>query len=198
MLRSKKIKQNFYFVLGTLFGFVICAIIICTTNMASATELQISTLGYPVYVNGELIKMNEARIIEGRTYVQLRELCSQMNVTVDWADPKNHMLPIPGGNLPAGVNLTNPTFVYTDEVTDYYTTTQKITCVDITGIYTKYKTGKNLNYAFSEEGLLINKNGTENVIPLKYNPGNGRMYLTVDEFREKVQPYLVDMCMQLN
>jgi len=41
-----------------------------------------------------------------------------------------------------------------------------------------------------------NKTGLMKV--MKYNPSNGRMYLTIDEFRAKVQPYLVDMCMQLN
>ena len=198
MLKNERIKQSIYFISGTFFGLVLCSAILFTMTVANATELQMSAFGYPVYVNGEMIKLNEALIKDGKTYVQLRELCNQMNVTVDWADPKYHMLPIPGGNFPDGINLTNPTFVYTDDVTDYYNTTQKITCVDITGIYEKYKTGKNLNYSFSEEGLVVNKNGTENVIPLKYNPGNGRTYLTVDEFREKVQPYLVDMCMQLN
>lgn len=43
-----------------------------------------------------------------------------------------------------------------------------------------------LNYAFSDEGLVVKENGTENVIPLKYNPNNGRIYLTLDKLREKV------------
>lgn len=198
MIRNEKIKQGIYFITGTLFGLVLCVIILSTTAVADATEAQTSTLGYPVYVNGERITLNESLIKDGRTYVQIRELCSKMNVTVDWVNPKYHMLPIPGGNLPDGINLTNPTFIYTDEVTDYYNTTKKINCVEITGVYQKYKTGNNFDYAFSDEGLVVKENGTENVIPLKYNPSNGRMYLTVDEFREKVQPYLVDMCMQLN
>ena len=198
MLKKERLNQRIHFIVGTLFGLVLCIIITYTIPLANATELQRSTFGYPVYVNGEKIMLDDAFIKDGKTYIQLRELGNKMNVTVDWADPKYHMLPIPGGNLPDGINLTNPTFVYTDEVTDYYNTIQKITCVEITGIYQKYKTGNNLNYAFSDEGLAVKENGTENVVPLKYNPSNGRMYLTVDEFREKVQPYLVDMCMQLN
>ena len=198
MIKNETRKQSIYFITGTLFGLVLCFVILCTTTVADATEAQPNVLGYPVYVNRERITLNEALIKDGRTYVQLRELCSQMNVTADWVDPQSHMLPIPGGGLPDGINLTNPTFVYTDEVADYYNTTQMITCVEITGIYQKYKAGNKLNYAFSDDGLVIKENGIENIIPLRYNPSNGRMYLTVDEFREKVQPYLVDMCMQLN
>jgi hypothetical protein len=163
---------------------------------ATAAESRTSALGHPVYVNGKMIKLDEALIKDGRTYVQLRELCNRMNATVDWIDPAHHMLPIPGGNLPEGISLTNPTFVYTDEVTDFYDTAQKINCVEITGIYRKYKAGSNLKYTFGDEGFVVKADGSEKVIPLKYNPGNGRMYLSVEEFREKVQPYLVDICMQ--
>ena len=198
MINRELIQRGVCFITGAVFSLVLCVVIFSTMTVADATEVQTSNLGYQVYVNGEKITLNESFIKDGRTYVQLRELCSQINVTVDWADPKHHMLPIPGGNLPDGINLTNPTFVYTAEVTDYYNTIQKISCVEITGIYQKYQADNNLNYAFSDEGLVVKENGTENVIPLKYNPSNGRMYLTIDEFRAKVQPYLVDMCMQLN
>src|SRR5665648_1277042 len=194
MINRELIQRVVCFITGALFSLVLCVVIISTMTVADATEVQTSDLGYQVYVNGEKITLNEAFIKDGRTYIQLRELCRQMNVTVDWADPKYHMLPIPGGNLPDGINLTNPTFVYTDEVTDYYNTIHKITCVEITGIYQKYQADNNLNYAFSEEGFVVKENGIENIIPLKYNPNNGRMYLSVNEFREKVQPYLVDIC----
>jgi hypothetical protein len=191
-------QQVVCFITGALFSLVLCVVVLSTMTVADATEVQTSNLGYQVYANGEMIMLNDAFIKDGRTYVQLRELSSQLNVTVDWVDPKYHMSPIPGGSLPDGINLTNPTFVYTAEVTDYYNTIQKIPCVEITGIYQKYQADNNLNYAFSDEGLVVKENGAENIIPLKYNPSNGRMYLTIDEFREKVQPYLVDMCMQLN
>src|SRR5665647_1405801 len=192
MLKKERLNQRIHFIAGTLFGLVLCIIITYTIPLVNATELQRSTFGYPVYINGENIMLNDAFIEDGRTYIQLRELCNKTNVTVDWVDPKYHMSPIPGGSLPDGINLTNPTFVYTAEVTDYYNTIQKIPCVEITGIYQKYQADNNLNYAFSDEGLVVKENGTENVIPLKYNPSNGRMYLTIDEFREKIQPYLVD------
>ena len=198
MNNRELIQRGVCFITGAVFSLVLCVEIFSTMTVADATEVQTSNLGYQVYVNGEKITLNESFIKDGRTYVQLRELCSQINVTVDWLDPKYHMSPIPGGSLPEGINLTNPTFVYTAEVTDYYNTIQKIPCVEITGIYQKYQADNNLNYAFSDEGLVVKENGAENVIPLKYNPSNGRMYLTTDEFRAKVQPYLVDMCMQLN
>jgi len=197
MINRELIHRVVCFITGALFSLVLCVVVFSTMTVADATEVQTSNLGYQVYVNGEKITLNESFIKDGRTYVQLRELCSQMNVAVDWVDPKYHMLPIPGGNLPDGINLTNPTFVYIDEVTDYYNTIQKISCVEITGIYQKYQADGNLNYAFSEEGFVVNENGTENVIPLKYNPSNGRIYLTIDEFRAKVQPYLVDICIQV-
>src|SRR5665648_671340 len=195
MINKELIQRVICFITGALFSLVLCVIIISTMTVADATEVKTSDLGYQVYVNGEKVTLNESFIKDGRTYVQLRELCSQINVTVDWVDPKYHMSPIPGGSLPDGINLTNPTFVYTAEVTDYYNTIQKIPCVEITGIYQKYQADNNLNYAFSDEGLVVKENGTENVIPLKYNPNNGRMYLSVNEFREKVQPCLVDICM---
>src|SRR5665648_475307 len=138
MINRELIQRVVCFITGALFSLVLCVVIISTMTVADATEVQTSDLGYQVYVNGEKITLNEAFIKDGRTYIQLRELCRQMNVTVDWADPKYHMLPIPGGNLPDGINLTNPTFVHTDEVTDYYNTIHKITCVEITGIYQKY------------------------------------------------------------
>ncbi|WP_040949401.1 stalk domain-containing protein [Gorillibacterium massiliense] len=197
MLKKERLIKRIHFIAGTLFGLVLCVMIMSTMTMANAAKLPIDTLGYPIYVNGKMIKLNEALIKDGRTYVQLRELSNQMNVTVDWIDSKYHMLPIPGGNLPDGINLTIPTFIYTDEVTDFYDTTQKITAVEITGIYQKYKTGNNLKYAFGDEGLVVKNEGSEKVIPLKYNPSNGRMYLSIDEFREKVQPYLVDICNQV-
>ncbi|MDD2218116.1 MAG: stalk domain-containing protein [Eubacteriales bacterium] len=196
MLKKEESNKIIHFIAGTLFGLMMCVIILSTTTHSTATESRTNALEYPVYVNGKMIKLNEALIKDGRTYVQLRELCNQMNMTVYWIDAEQHMLPIPGGNLPDGINLTNPTFVYTDEVANYYDTTHKIDCVDITGIYQRYKTGSNLKYVFGDEGLLVRTGGSEKAIPLKYNPCNGRMYLSIDEFREKVQPYLVDICIQ--
>ena len=197
MLKKERLNQRIHFIAGTLFGLVLCIIITYTIPLANATELQRSTMGYPVYVNGENIMLNDAFIEDGRTYIQLRELCNKTNVTVDWVDSRYHMSPIPGGNLPDGINLTNPTFVYTKIVTNYSDLTQKIACVEITGIYHKYMTDNNLKYSFGEEGLVVKNDGTEKIIPLKYNPWYGKMYLSIDEFREKVQPYLVDICMQV-
>lgn len=188
-------KQGKIFMLGTLFGVALCAIVLTAPIMAEAASSQLSGLNYPVYVNGGIVQLEDALIKDGRTYVQLRDLCSKLNVTVDWNDPSHQTQPVPGGSLPSGINLTNPTFVYTGQVTDYYHTDQTIACVDITGIYTKYHNNQ-FKYFFDDEGLVIRENGVENKIPLKYNPCYGRTFLSVEEFKEKVQPYLVDICMQ--
>lgn len=197
MFKKEGIKQRIHFIGGTLFGVVLCMIITYAIPLVHATEIQRSAFGYSVYANGEMIMLNDAFIKDGKTYIQLREICNKVKVTVDWVDPKNHTLPIPGGNLPGGINLTNPTFVYANKVTNYYDTTQKIPCVEITGIYQNYKTGNHLKYAFGDEGLVVENDGIVKIIPLKYNPCDGRMYLSIEEFRDKVQPYLVDICMQV-
>lgn len=95
-------------------------------------------------------------IEKGQTYVQLRELCEQININVEWVDPRYHMSPVPGGNLPSGINLTNPTFIYTKKVTKYNDTDKKIMGVDITGVYKKYKyENSDYKYVFDEGNLII-------------------------------------------
>ena len=58
----------------------------------------------------------------------------------------------------------------------------------------RYNANKgNLNYYFDLNGHFI-ANGKS--IDIKILHSNGKDYMTVDDFREQVQPYLVDMCMQ--
>ena len=66
--------------------------------------------------------------------------------------------------------------------------------VDITTLMHRYNANKgNLNYYFDLNGHFI-ANGKS--IDIKILHSNGKDYMTVDDFREQVQPYLVDMCMQ--
>ena len=66
--------------------------------------------------------------------------------------------------------------------------------VDITTLMHRYNANKgNLKYYFDLNGHFI-ANGES--IDIKILHSNGKDYMTVDDFREQVQPYLVDMCMQ--
>lgn len=192
-------KPAIYFLLGVISTSIVASAIFGSRfPLSEAKEnMQTSNFKFPVYVNGESIALEDALLVDGKTYVQLREFSEKINVDVAWKDPKHHTLPIPGGNLPGGINLTNPTFIYTKEVTDFYNTAETIKGVEITGLRHKYQAqNENLKYAFDDYGLVIRDKGQEKKIPLKFNPSQGRAYLSVSEFKEKLLPYLVDMCMQ--
>ncbi len=193
-------KINIYKILITIsvsFNILILSIIFAGSSV-SASEIQKSILEFPVYFNGDKITLNEGFIVDGRSYIQLKEFCEKTNLQVDWRDPAYHQLFPPGGALPEGINLTNPTYIYIKEITDFDNTDNLISGVEITGIFQKYKSSNtNLQYSFDEEyGLIIRSNGTEKAIPLNYNPIYGRMYLEKEEFKEKVLPYLVEICEQ--
>lgn len=191
-------KYYKWFQISASINIIIITFII-STSIASASDLKKSILDIPLYFNGEEISLSEGFIVDGRTYVQLKELCDNSNISVDWVDPNpdNNQALIPGGNLPGGINLTNPSFIYMKNVTDYNNTDQIIQAVEITGIYQKYKdTNTKLIYSFNDYGLVIRTNGTEKLIPLDYNPSSGRMYLEKEIFKDKVLPYLVEICEQ--
>ena len=76
---------------------------------------------------------------------------------------------------------------YVYNVTDFDNTSQKIKCVDITGVYNKYYDDGKFAYGFSAEGLIIRTGNEEEIVPLDYNPNGGRLYLEIDEFKEKVR-----------
>lgn len=153
-------------------------------------------LGYPVHINGTKVEFQDAFTNENKTYIALRDFCGKVGLDVKWVDPNYHQLPIPGGNLPSGININIPSYVYVKEVTNFKKTDEKIKVVDITGIYNKFKEGKNYKYYFSDYGLVIKDKNGEKLVKLNYNPSNEYMYVSVDEFREKIQPYFVDICMQ--
>ena len=164
---------------------------------ADTMELKKSILSYPIYFNGEEIQLTEGYIIEGRTYIQLKEFCEKVNLQVDWIDPAVHQSFPPGGGLPEGLNLTNPTFIYSKSVNVIDGSGNKIEGIEITGIYHKYSsTDTELMYSFDDEGLVIRDAGTIKVIPISYNPNSGRIYVDKTEFKEKILPYLVEICEQ--
>lgn len=158
-------------------------------------EQNASAFPFAIHVNGNPIGLADALVHNNKSYVGLRELCEKMGMTVEWVDPNHQQMPIPGGTFPAGINIINPTFVHTKEVTKYDETNRTIKAVDITGIYKKFKMGKGYQYYFSDEGLVID-GANKQVLKLNYNPSNQLMYVSVEEFKEKIQPYLIDICMQ--
>lgn len=197
MINRENLKYAKFFFLGILCSLILCVTLINTTIVVRASD-KLESLPYSVYVNGDEVFLHNSLMKDGNTFIQLREFCAKLNVDVDWVDPSHHTLPVPGGNLPSGINLTSPTFIYTDEVTDFYDTDKKVLCVEITSIYEKYKMSEDkiLSYAFDDEGLIIDENGVKKIIPLEYNPSNGRMYLKLEEFKEKVLIHLIDICKQ--
>ena len=183
----------------TIFSlFLVFCIAVIGLQQISAKQEIVNPLAAPIYVNGNQITLTNSLVKDERTYVQLRELCEKINVSVEWVNPAHHYLPVPGGNLPGGINLDNPTFVYTREVTDYYQTDKKVNCVDVTGLYQKYTENKGYKYYFdtSTSEFCVVEEGKTHRTELKLNPSDGRMYLKTDEFKKVVLPYLVDICMQ--
>lgn len=196
---KEKRKPAIYFLLGVISTCIIGGSIFVSSihSVEAEGSRQKNNFNIPIYVNGDPITLKEAILVDGITYVQLREFSEKLNVDVTWKDPNYHTMPLPGGNLPGGINLTNPSFLYTKKVTDFYDTSKTIEGIEITSLYNNYKaTNQNIKYGFDEYGLVIRENGTEKKIPLKLNPSNGRQYLSVSEFKEKLLPYFVEMCMQ--
>ena len=159
-----------------------------------------TTQGVPVYFNGKGIALTDTLVKDNKTYVQLREFCKKVNISVDWVSYKFRGTPIPGGNFLSGINLTNPTFVYTAKIPNYHTNSPtQLMAVEITGIYETYQ-NQYYPYHFVDDekfrGLVINTGSEEKRLPLTLHRNRDRMYVSVDEFREKIQPYLVDICMQ--
>ena len=146
------------------------------------------------YLNGQKITLTDTITQNNRTYIQLREFCQKSGISINWVKRLYHPLPLQGGWSRDGINLGIPTFIYTRNVG--YGNEKPLPHVDITEISEKYTEDKNLKYAFGDQGLVIQTNGQKEVLELSYKPFEERCYIPVDEFREKVQPYLVDICMQ--
>jgi len=190
----KKILMSASIIINVLAVFILVG-----STVSGASELHKSILTYPVFINGDEVAIEEGYIIDGRTYIQLKEICEKSNMHLEWVDPNpdHNQVLIPGGNLPGGINITNPTFIYSKYVTDFDNNNKLIKCIDITGIFFKYKSSdQRFKYSFSDEGFVVMDNNVVTTIPLDYNPNSGRMYLSVDEFELKLLPYLVQLCEQ--
>lgn len=195
---EKKYWKNFSKGHTILIALIVGVAIFMPIVITSADDIQFDFLRFPIYFNGEEISLDKGLIIDGHTYVQLKEFCEKVNIQVNWVDPQYHQMLIPGGNFPSGINLTNSSFIYVkNNIIKFDNGKETITGVDISNIYNKYQsTDKTLHYSFGDEGFVIRTEGSEQTIPLNYNPSYGKMYLEVNEFKEKILPYLVDICMQ--
>ncbi len=179
--------------LGIAVGVAI-AVVGCL--MTTTAHGDASPLKFPLYINGDLVKLENGLVQDGRTYIQLREFCGKTNVGVEWVDPSHEVMPIPGGSYYQGINLTVPTYVYTREVSDWTDSNLKKKCVEITGLVDRYSS-EGMKYHFDSNGNFVVKDGAASqTYELHCIPLNGRHYVTVEEFKEKIQPYLTDMCMQ--
>lgn len=194
-MKKERIKNITLFVAGLAAGIGICTGGFNITDTADAALADIYPSRFPLYINRYETPMNEAFIKDGRTYVQLREFCEATNIRVDWVE---HHTTIPGGAMSVGVNLTVPSYIYVYDVTDFHDTRRLIKCVDMTYMKDKYKYDGKLAYSFDDFGqtFVIKTGETEERIPLDINPNAGRYFITVEQFKEKILPYMVEICMQ--
>lgn len=189
------IKKRF-----TALALVTCMGIGAVLPATQADAADIQPLPFPTYVNGSQVTINNALLYGGHTYVQLRELAAATNMDVDFNSVNDPMLPGPGGSLPIGISIDQPTFVYTkDEVQDWSSGSCVILdkAVDITTLYSRYQARDGFDYAFDGQAIVVlDGDGGSERIDLHVIASYGKHYVSVDDFRNKVQPYLIDMCMQ--
>ena len=190
----KKIRKFASVATGVLVGMAF-GILIGATPVASVAS-EFMPLHHTVFVNGEEVTFQDAYQKDGTTYVKLREVCKAMNVQVDWLDPEHHTMPIPGGNMPDGINLTNPTFVYTKTIPNWIGDHQPVKCVEITTLLDRYSKDSSYAYKFSDKAFYKTENGTVETVPVTVIHYNGRDYVPVNEFEAEIQPYLTEICMQ--
>lgn len=166
---------------------------------AKADAADIQPLPFPTYVNGSQVVINNALLYGGHTYVQLRELAGVTNMGIEFVSEPSLE---PGGGLPQGISIDQPTFVYVkDGVQDWGNVYGGGTFkgVDITTLHNRYMDHEgNLAYHFngSDDLVVPDGEGGSKTIDLHIVNSYGKVYVSVDEFRDKIQPYLVDMCMQ--
>ena len=183
-----------------LMTMVICGALLAPAVQAQAADIQ--PLPFPTYVNGSQVTINNSLLYGGHTYVQLRELASVTNMDVDFVAMDHSPSAGPGGGLPNGISIDQPTFVYVkDDVQDWSSGSLDMLdkAVDITTLWSRYQTRDgDFDYAFDLMGNIIvpDGKGDKEKIPLHVIQSKGKIYVSVDEFRDKIQPYLVDMCMQ--
>lgn len=169
---------------------------VAPVGVAEASPIQ--SLTFPTYVNGAPVKINNAITYGGHTYVQLRELSGVTNMGIEFVPKGHHKMEL-GGGLPEGINIDQPTFVYVkDQVHNWngnMGSEKYFKGVDITSLMSRYNLRKgNFKYGFDPLAGTFVANGKS--AEIKVLDSYGKTYMTVDDFREQVQPYLVDMCMQ--
>lgn len=171
---------------------------------AQADAAEIQPLPFNTYINGNLVTINNSLLYEGHTYVQLRELAKVSNMSVDFVDPANPGMSV-GYMPPRGINIGQPTYVYVNEnVADWSSGTLVVhdKAVDITGVFAQFHDSdgsKGYDYWFDGNGNLRvpDGNGGEKVLEFDtFVSGNGRTCTTLDEYRNVLQPYMLDLCMQ--
>lgn len=179
-------------------AFALCGALMVPVGAMAGESSPIHPLTFPTYVNGAPVKINNAIIYDGYTYVQLRELSGITNMGIDFVPKGSHSME-PGGGLPEGISIDQPTFVYVkDQVHNWngnMGSEKYFKGVDITGLMSRYNLRKgNFKYGFDlMAGTFVADGKT---IDIKILHSYGKDYMTVDDFREQIQPYLVDMCMQ--
>lgn len=172
--------------------------------VGAAEASPIQPLTYPTYVNGINVDLQNSITYGGHTYVKLRDIGAVANMGIYFRDPSfgNEMGGAGGGRL-AGIHIDQPSFIYTrNNVTDWTTGGDPVKydkCVDLTGVYEKYYDAdhhKKLAYSFNDNTLTVpDGNGSKTIEFIVFNY-QGRKYVPVDEYRDKIQPYMVDICMQ--
>lgn len=170
---------------------------------AQADAAEIQPLPFNTYINGNLVTINNSLLFEGHTYVQLRELAKVSNMSVEFVDPANPGMSV-GYMPPRGINIGQPTYVYVNKnVADWSSGTLVVhdKAVDITGVFGQFvdATGeKGYDYYFADGALHVpDGNGGEKVLELNtFFSDNGRLCVTVDDYRNILQPYMLDLCMQ--
>ena len=169
---------------------------------APAEAADIQPLPFTTYVNGSVVTINNSLLYGGHTYVQLHELANVTNMGIDFVQSGESTMQ-PGGGLPAGISIDQPTFVYVkDDVQDWSGDGLVMLdkAVDITTLFSRYQTREgDFDYAFDSLAGTFNVpdgKGGSKALPIHVVHWQGKTYMSVDDFRDTVQPYLVDMCMQ--
>ena len=169
---------------------------------APAEAADIQPLPFTTYVNGSVVTINNSLLYGGHTYVQLRELANVTNMGIDFVQTGESTMQ-PGGGLPEGISIDQPTFVYVKEDVQDWSGDGLVMldeAVDITTLFSRYQTRVgDFDYAFDAMAGTFNVpdgNGGSKALPIHVVHWQGKTYMSVDDFRDTIQPYLVDMCMQ--
>ena len=163
---------------------------------------------YPVYVNGTEVTFNNTINYQGSTYVKLHDVCTAAYMNVSFLEPGAYSWTMHNGPAYQGISIDVPTFVYIKKDVIHYggpgydkpiNDGKPFAAVDITALYDRYKNTNDVihDIGFDSGDLLIHKSdGTEERIELNSFYARDHMYMMVDDYKEKLHPYVVDMCMQ--